>query len=114
MAYPSRPHLRVPLRIVGTSFDVVEQESDEEIGQCVEAITRYSRGTLLARPEFGIPDPTFRQVPSGGMNVEDIAASIERWEPRASLLIEQSSASIADAIVGVALRLRLTEGVSGG
>jgi phage baseplate assembly protein W len=107
------PHFRVPLEFVGGRLATVEQDSPDEVAQCVEAVLRYRRGERLTDPEFGIDDPTFRNVPATGMRFDDIAEAIARWEPRLSVLIEQSAVSVGDAIMGVALRVRATEGTPG-
>lgn len=78
MADITNPHFRVPF-FVGKSVAAVEQDSDEEVRQCVEAVVRTEVGTRIERPEFGIFDPTFQEFPGG---VDEIAAAVEEWEPR--------------------------------
>lgn len=84
MAKVDTPHLKWPLRFEGDHMAVVEQDSIEEIEQCVEAIVRYPLGFRDELPEFGLSDQTFLQ---GGVNVEVVRAVIERWEPRVDLTI---------------------------
>ncbi len=104
------PQFKVPIRLVGEDFAVVEQDTEQEIEQGVEAVVRYRKGARLTLPKFGITDPAFVSEGPSATIAGDIAASVLEWEPRATVLIEQSSASIVDAIMGVVLRLRLTEG----
>jgi phage baseplate assembly protein W len=81
----SVPHLATPFRIVNGAIAVVEQDSVEEIEDCVESILRTFVGTRIDAPDFGIPDETFRQqTPSTG--AELYIAAIEAQEPRAHVL----------------------------
>lgn len=106
------PHLRVPLEFVGGKLAVVEQDSTEEVTQCVEAVLRYRKGERLTRPSFGVGDLTFRPILPSGLRVDDLAAALEEHEPRLGVLIEQSAVSSSDAIMGVALRVRMTGGAT--
>jgi phage baseplate assembly protein W len=81
------PKLKVPFQIKGKSAAVVEQDSPEEIEQCVSAIVRTRVGSRLDRPEFGVPDVTFR---SGSARPE-LGEAIDEWEPRARYFIEEES-----------------------
>lgn len=62
-----------------------EQDSIDDITDCVEAIVRCPLGYRIELPEFGIRDQTFSE---GGLNVEEIQVAITQWEPRADVLIE--------------------------
>jgi phage baseplate assembly protein W len=79
MAYPRVPKLRVPFQIVGKSALAVEQNSDDEVFQCVEAVIRTPEGSRIDEPEFGIPDYAFQ----GRIDGAQIQESIDEWEPRA-------------------------------
>lgn len=87
MARPEIPHLSVPLRLAGDRLATVEQDSLEEVGQCVETICRYPVGSRPELPEFGIPDFTFRPVP---ISPTELADAIGEWEPRATALVEET------------------------
>ena len=50
--YPDSPHLKVPFQIVGPRAQVLEQDTHEEIAQCVEVILRYPLGVRLDLPDF--------------------------------------------------------------
>jgi phage baseplate assembly protein W len=75
--------LKAPLAKVAT----VEQDSEEEILACVEAVLSTRIGSRLEEPEFGIPDQLFELLPPNP-NVDDVLAAIELWEPRARVLGE--------------------------
>ena len=95
--------LALPLRLAGNRLAAVEQDSPEEIAQCVEVVCRYPRGLRPELPDFGSPDLAFREVPVG---TDELAAAIERWEPRANALLEEDPDLFAQAIsvLGVSVR----------
>lgn len=76
------PHFRTPFSIAGDGPAEVEQDSDREIDQCIEAVLRTPVGTRIEDPEFGRPDETFRTLgPSPSADV--YVAAVEAGEPRA-------------------------------
>lgn len=77
------PHFSLPFRIVGAAAAVSEQDSVEEIVDCVQAIARCPQGHRVELPDFGVPDQTFRQ---GGADTTLVQAALARWEPRASAI----------------------------
>lgn len=70
----------VPKSRVPFDLGTVEQDSREEIAQCVYVICATPLGSRSDQPEFGISDVAFRK---GGVDLTEIRAAIERWEPRA-------------------------------
>lgn len=80
------PKLTVPFNIVGTEANVVEQDSPEEVAQCVEALIRTYIGELVDEPEYGVPDMVFAE---GDIDVEALAAVVTEWEPRAAHTITE-------------------------
>lgn len=79
MASVSVPHLAFPLRLSGGRLATVEQDSMDEIEQCVEIVLRTERGTRLGQIEFGIEDPTFGDT----LDLSDMVNAVGTWEPRA-------------------------------
>jgi phage baseplate assembly protein W len=82
------PHFSLPFRFgfVGTNLRqaaVNEQDSIDEIADCVQAILLCPLGFRLEVPSFGIPDPTFRS----GVDIDEMRTIIRTWEPRASVLM---------------------------
>lgn len=88
--YPDNPHFAIPFKI-GTighgdpTALVTEQDSEEEIFDCVEVILRYETGYRIEKPEFGTPDQTFAEPTPDTTRVFE---AIDRWEPRAEPIIE--------------------------
>lgn len=88
------PHFRVPFQLgVGSHALVVEQDSDDDVLQCCAAIIRTPRGSRLELTDFGIADTTFIE---GGPAVNDIAASLRYWEPRADTTLDITNDSQID------------------
>lgn len=79
------PRLRFPLRFTNGRTELVEQDSIEEIAQCVEIILRTPRGQRLDLPDFGIPDQAFRE---NGADLVALRSAIEQYEPRAAVVLE--------------------------
>lgn len=92
------PHLRVPFAITGSSAAVVEQDSAEEIEQCVEACLRTTLGSRIEAPEYGIPDETFTQL-SPNPTADVYLTDVEKAEPRAHLLGEARIEAMIERII---------------
>ena len=82
------PHFRLPFRfggLHGAAF-VNEQDSEDDLVDCVKAIVAYPEGSRVDHPDFGTPELAFRE------RVEDVVAflhgAISQWEPRANTLVE--------------------------
>ena len=73
------PHFSLPLRFDRDHFVVSEQDSEEEILNCIEVICRYTQGDRPEKPTFGIPEQTFA-TPNPDEDL--IRASITEWEDR--------------------------------
>jgi phage baseplate assembly protein W len=99
------PHFSLPFRIHNGSAVVVEQDSTDEILDCVQAICSYPAGSRPEQPDFGIPDQTFRQ---GGVDTDAIAAAVDQWEPRAHAVASADNSSLADLISQVAVATKET------
>lgn len=81
------PHLDLPFRY---SFSgkpsMVEQDSYEDIDNCIEAILRTQPGQRLEITDFGVPDLTFSMAP---IKESDLIGRFLTYEPRASVSLEQ-------------------------
>jgi phage baseplate assembly protein W len=71
--------------VEGGRVAVVEQDTKEEILQCVLACLRTRLGSRLEAPEYGVPDQTFKRQPRNP-DVSVYLRAVEAVEPRASLL----------------------------
>lgn len=79
------PHFDSPFRLLGSSFAVVEQNSAEEVEDCIEAVLRTPVGSRIEQPEYGIPDETFEQL-APDVSAEAYLNAIAEWEPRARVI----------------------------
>lgn len=101
------PHFDLPFRF-GPQAAVVEQDSVEEIAECVLAILLCPQGYRVELPEFGVDDPTF-SVPD--VDLEAVRAAITTWEPRADAVLSQAPDSLDELIrrVQVLVQVRTEE-----
>jgi hypothetical protein len=79
------PCMAWPFRMGGfnaSEIPFVEQDSAEEIAQCVAMVFSVDEGDLVDEPTLGLPDPTFR---TGGVSEAPLTSVAQRWEPRAAL-----------------------------
>lgn len=102
------PHLAVPFRISGTRAETVEDGTLEEVTQNVRVILTTHRGSRLAVPTFGIPDPTFG-VAGGTPNPAVVQAAVEEWEPRAEVELIYGTPS-DDGVAPVQVLVSMEEG----
>lgn len=107
MADPAAPwHLRFPFQVVNGKVGTVEQDSAEDVLQCVETIMRFRRGQRADAPDFGVPDQAHRQ---GGADVAEVLDTIERFEERAHRL----AADLETDLAGLAQIVRVRVGDEG-
>lgn len=78
---PTIPTFAYPFQMTDSGAVVVEQGSEDEIFDNVQAIAVCPIGACPDLPTFGIPDPTFQPGPP---NTNAIIAAIMQWEPRAN------------------------------
>jgi phage baseplate assembly protein W len=89
------PKFDIPFTVSGGKAVVVEQDSDEEIVDCVYAILATERGERAEEPTFGLPDPAFREA---GADLDQIRSVAEEWEPRARTLTESDFDGIVQKV----------------
>jgi phage baseplate assembly protein W len=98
----SIPHFAYPFRLAGNgSFATVEQDTPDELAQCVAIALMTPIGSRIEDLDYGTPRMDF-DIPDAG----DIIAAIESCEPRVDLDIEVVRAaggieSVTDLIVAV-------------
>lgn len=97
------PHLAVPLRYAGGRIVVNEQDSYEDIRDCVRTIVSFPTGSRIEMPDFGIPDQAFLER---GGDPPAVRAAVERWEPRAQAAVEADNADLFVLISRLNLELK--------
>jgi phage baseplate assembly protein W len=105
------PHFALPFRFsgVGAHAVVVDQDTIEDITNCVQAVLLTRRGERLELPDFGIDDPTFQALP---IRQQDLIDAILRAEPRAYVIMSQAPDRFDALVTHVATYVSLNEGVS--
>ena len=82
------PHFDLPFRLDGLGHAmVVEQDSIDDVSNCVEAVIRTIIGDRVELPGFGIDNPVFTNQP---ISASGIMAAVLDQEPRAHLLLTQA------------------------
>lgn len=99
------PHFRIPLqRSSGGPLVVIDQDSDEEIVQCVRVILETPLGFREEIPDFGLRDQALKK---GGANLEEIDFSIRTSEPRVDSV---STQRLVDTVDNVTTEVRNRHG----
>jgi phage baseplate assembly protein W len=97
------PHIRFPIALDGIGrFQVVEQDSLEDIEQCVTAILRTPLGFSDAVPDLGL---TYQPFYEGGADVTEIQEQLAAHEPRVDALVDEDPDRLNDALAVVNVRL---------
>jgi phage baseplate assembly protein W len=101
------PHFNFPFdwEIHGDSLRVheAEQDSIEDITNCVTAIFLTHVGQRPEVPDFGVEDLTFKTLP---LDVDEIVSTISDQEPRVDMLIEERPAALDDLAVSLSALLQ--------
>ena len=100
------PHLALPLRVVGDAFDVVQQDTLDEVITNVRVVASFEIGYREDKPEFGIPEQAPADLP---LNLQDLEETIESWEPRAAVRATEAPYNPADPLTD---RVRLAVAMS--
>jgi phage baseplate assembly protein W len=81
------PHFKYPFQFgpPGQRVQYTEQDSDDELLDCIEVLLSTVQGERIEIPEYGIADQTFRQ---GGVDTGHILSQIRRYEDRADVNLE--------------------------
>ncbi len=82
------PHFDYPFRFVGGRSAVVQQDSLDDVKNCVIAALKTERGTRAWVPQFGITDPTFEEQP---VHLNQMEREINDSEPRAIVDMRQAT-----------------------
>lgn len=110
VAVLSLQHFDLPFRWGpnGHGF-TVDQDTIDDVSNCVEAIVRTMVGQRAELPDFGIIDPTFDPQP---LNLQDIIQRVIQQEPRAALLMEQAPDRVDQLIAHVIAKVSTAQGVT--
>lgn len=110
MTHVLLPHFDVPFRLWNdgglTVPRVVEQDSTDDVVNCVEAAIRTQRGQRLDEPTFGIVEPTFQSLP---LNTMDLIGQISTHEERASIVMTETPDRLDTLVDTLTTRVGLRE-----
>lgn len=95
------PHLKLPVQIIGGQYATVEQDSAQEIAQCVTAILRTPYGSRDDYPDLGLEDQTFLT----DLDLEEIRRQLETYEPRADTLVTERPDLLNEALAVVEVQV---------
>lgn len=88
------PHLSLPLRVQNGQFSVVEQDSDEEIIQCIGVICKTPQGARIEVPDFGVPQELFTMTGTNGIT----SAELKRQEQRVDTILNKSADEVDELL----------------
>lgn len=93
MAHIDIPHLSLPFRFEQHTTEakhavVTEQDSIDDIANCVEMIIKTPAGWRDDNPDFGLPDLAFKTLPIRPDTIEQL---MEEQEPRVVILAREQS-----------------------
>lgn len=100
------PHFDMPFSYHGAKPAVVEQDSPEDVMNCVEAIVRTTIGDRAELPGFGIEDMAFLVQP---LPLTFMLEAISTYEPRAIALADQEPDYINNLTAKVTLQVAQVE-----
>jgi phage baseplate assembly protein W len=82
------PHFQIPFRWEKDFHaSVNEQDALDDVTDCVKAIVLTHKGERTELIDFGINDPTFRQLDD--VEKDLILTDIRTWEPRVQPMMEE-------------------------
>lgn len=86
MSSVENPHFDIPFRLLPAGTPVTEQDTFEEIANCVEVIIRTPLGFRDDAPDFGFPNLELLSQPVINQELQEI---VDNQEPRASVLLRE-------------------------
>jgi len=98
------PHFSLPFRFGNPTAAVSEQDSLDEIADCVLAVLVCPAGFRVELPQFGLPDPTFA-MPTP--DLDEIREAIDTWEPRAAVALDTYPDLLDELIARVEVDVQL-------
>lgn len=101
------PHFNFPFAIRGSSVAVVEQDTLDDIYNCITVIILTHVGWRPEAPKFGVPDFTFLKQPIGRDHILQI---LQTQEPRAALAIQESPDVFDELIDRILVEIGAKEG----
>ena len=85
---PDTPHIAFPFKLSASGKNLLyrEQDTEDEVIDCVEVLVRTPVGSRLELPGYGVREQEFSM---GGAVKEEIVSACAIWEPRAAVTLER-------------------------
>jgi len=102
------PHFSLPFRFGGLNGGAMmnEQDSGEDIVDCIKVIVAYPIGTRADMPEFGIHPLLFEEWNES--LIEQIRSAIEIWEERAVTDVDGNFSLTDEMLWSIVVRAGVT------
>ncbi len=102
------PQFALPFRLDrnGLDFEVVAQDSEDEVRSCVEVLIRTPLGFHDEEPDLGGRPEPFEE---GDPDLQEIQSAIALWEPRADPIIEARPDWLDDLVSNINLEARVND-----
>lgn len=99
------PHFRFPFQLTtdGKGPRVNDQDSQNDVEDCVEVVLSTLLGERQELPAYGLPDQVFQE---NGADLQIIDTVIDQWEPRAEATL--SATEIEELAQRVRINMRET------
>lgn len=107
------PHFQLPFRFGGCKGGafVNEEDSSEEIIQCIEVLLAYPIGAHPNIPGFGTPDVLFKSISEESTTADMLREAILQWEGRASIETSEGTPLLTDELIQqLTLRIGVNDG----
>ena len=106
MSHIDAPHFDFPFHFhshqgILTTAEV-EQDSIDDISNCINVICLTPLGWFAEAPNFGLPDLTFNQQP---LDANELSGVIVEQEPRSILVIEEAPDRYDELIARVKIQV---------
>lgn len=101
------PHFAFPFQFKNGRAVTTDQDTNEEILDCVELLLNYSKGSRADDPNFGVPPQLFTEAP---IDPTQIAEQVELYEPRVRAIASTDDGeAIGDVIERIQISIRAKE-----
>lgn len=101
------PHFSLPFQFGGIGGGALcnEQDTSEDVADCVKTIIVYPIGFRDDLPDFGSPDVIFKMISTASI-IDRLEGVIGVWEPRARMLSEEDRSEIENFTRHFVMQLR--------
>lgn len=100
------PHLSASMVLANDgTFQFWQQNTIDEVAQCVEVLCGTTQGDRTVVPGFGLPILPFNTTPTSQI-VKIVQQAVNQWEPRANVGVTVVLDSVGNETITVSTSLR--------